>query len=131
MARAAPPDAPLVTLARDAGIAVSDEPLVNIGCLHHRRQVLSMGVALCEPSSTQLRRNSTMRESTMRELLGRAIGRLHVKMVFLDQRTVRVGSIFIDPRSDRMTTEIGLAFDRPTLAEMIIGTFTVNELAAV
>lgn len=37
----------------------------------------------------------------------------------------------IDPRSDRISTEIGLAFDSPALAEMIIGTFWVNELAAV
>lgn len=52
-------------------------------------------------------------------------------MGFLDQRTVRVGSMNIDPRSDRISTEIGLAFDSPALAEMIIGTFWVNELAAV
>ena len=126
MARAAPPDAPLVTLARDAGIAVSDELLFNIGCLHPRRQMLSMGVALYGLSSPRLKR-----DSAMRELLGSAIGRLHAKMGFLDQRTVLVGSMNIDPRSDRMTTEIGLAFDRPALAEMIIGTFWVNELAAV
>ena len=52
-------------------------------------------------------------------------------MGFLDQRTVLVGSMNIDPRSERINTEIGLAFDRPALAEMIIGTFQINELAAV
>ena len=52
-------------------------------------------------------------------------------MGFLDQRTVLVGSMNIDPRSDRINTEIGLAFDSPVLADMIIDTFKVNELAAV
>ena len=107
-------------------LAVSDEPLVNIGYLHHRRQLLTMGVELYELSSTRLKR-----DSAMRELLGSSIGRLHAKMGFLDQRTVLVGSMNIDPRSDRINTEIGLAFDSPTLAQMIIGTFQVNELAAV
>lgn len=107
-------------------LAVSDEPLVNIGYLHHRRQMLTMGMELYELSSTQLKRNSAMRE-----LLGSSIGRLHARMGFLDQRTVLVGSMTIDPRSDRITSEIGLAFDSPALAEMIIGTFWVNELAAV
>ena len=36
-----------------------------------------------------------------------------------------------DPRSDRINTEIGLASDSPALAEMIMGTFQVNELAAL
>ena len=107
-------------------LAVSDEPLVNIGYLHHRRQLLTMGVELYGLISTRLNR-----DSAMRELLGSSIGRLHAKMGFLDQRTVLVGSMNIDPRSDRINTEIGLAFDSPVLADMIIGTFKVNELAAV
>ena len=64
-------------------LAVSDEPLVNIGCLHHRRQLLTMGVELYELSSTRLKR-----DSAMRELLGSSIGRLHAKMGFLDPPTV-------------------------------------------
>ena len=36
-----------------------------------------------------------------------------------------------DPRSDRINTEIGLASDSPAPAEMIMGTFQVNELAAL
>ena len=39
-------------------LAVSDEPLVNIGYLHHRRQLLTMGVELYELSSTRLKRDS-------------------------------------------------------------------------
>lgn len=39
-----------------------------------------MGVELYELGSTRL-----MRDSAMRELLGRSIGRLHAKMGFLDQ----------------------------------------------
>ena len=107
-------------------LAVSDEPLVNIGYLHHRRQLLTMGVELYELSSTRLKP-----DSAMRELLGSSIGRLHAKMGFLDQRTVLVGSMNIDPRSDRINTELGLAFDSPALANMIIGPFQVDELVAV
>ena len=121
--------------AREAGVqvrvvtnslAVSDEPLVNIGYLHHRDQLLRMGVELYELSSTRLKR-----DSAMRELLGSSVGRLHAKLGFLDRRTVLVGSMNIDPRSARINTEIGLAFESPQLAEMVMGAFRVDELAAV
>ena len=43
----------------------------------------------------------------------------------------RVGSMKIDSRSDRISSEIGLAFDSPALAEVIMATFQVNALAAL
>ena len=107
-------------------LAVSDEPLVNIGYLNHQHQLLTMGVELYELSSTRLKR-----DSAMRELLGSSVGRLHAKMGLLDHRTVLVGSMNIDPRSARINTEIGLAFDSPQLAEMILAAFRVDELAGV
>ena len=121
--------------AREAGVrvrivtnslAVSDEPIVNIGYVHHRNQLLGMGVELYELSSSRLKR-----DSAMRELLGSSVGRLHAKIGFIDRRTVMVGSMNIDPRSARINTEIGLAFDSAPLADMVMGAFRVDELAAV
>lgn len=51
-------------------LAVSDEPLVNIGYLHPRWQMLSMGVALYGLSSPRLKR-----DSAMRDLLGSSAAR--------------------------------------------------------
>ena len=67
----------------------------------------------------------------MNQLPGSSIRRLRAKTGFLDQLRVLVGSMNIDPRSDRINTEIGLAFDNPALADMTIGTFQINELAAM
>lgn len=107
-------------------LAVSDEPIVNIGYVHHRNQLLGMGVELYELSSSRLKR-----DSAMRELLGSSVGRLHAKMGFIDRRTVMVGSMNIDPRSARINTEIGLAFESAPLADMVMRAFRVDELAAV
>ena len=122
-------------VAREAGVrvrvvtnslAVSDEPIVNIGYVHHRNQLLGMGVELYELSSSRLKR-----DSAMRELLGSSVGRLHAKIGFIDRRTVMVGSMNIDPRSARINTEIGLAFESAPLADMVMRAFRVDELAAV
>jgi cardiolipin synthase C len=107
-------------------LAVSDVPLVNVGYMRHRRELLEMGVELYEMSSSRLKR-----DTTMRELLGTSTGRLHAKMGFIDGRVVLVGSMNIDPRSAIINTEIGLAFDSPSLARMIVSAYRVAEFAGV
>ena len=89
--------------AREAGLrlravtnslAVGDQPIVNIGYVHHRNQLLRLGVELYELSSSRLKR-----DSAMRELLGSSAGRPDANMGFTDRRTVMFGPINIDPRA--------------------------------
>jgi len=107
-------------------LAASDEPLVSIGLERHQADLLKMGVDLYELSSTRLKL-----DHTLRGLLGASTGRLHAKMGFLDRKTVLVGSMNLDPRSDKINTEIGMMVHSPELASMILGAFRVDELAGV
>jgi cardiolipin synthase C len=107
-------------------LAASDEPLVSIGLERHQPELLKMGVELYELSSTRLKL-----DHTLRGLLGASTGRLHAKMGFVDRKTVLVGSMNLDPRSDKINTEIGMTVHSPALARMILGAFRVDELAGV
>lgn len=107
-------------------LAASDEPLASIGLERHQPELLRMGVELYELSSTRLKL-----DRTLRGLLGASTGRLHAKMGFLDRKTVLVGSMNLDPRSENINTEIGMLVRSPELANMILSAFKVDELAGV
>ena len=107
-------------------LAASDEPLVSIGLERHQLELLKMGVDLYEMSSTRLKL-----DHTLRGLLGASTGRLHAKLGFLDRKTVLVGSMNLDPRSEKINTEIGMVVRSPELASMILGAFKVDELTGV
>ena len=107
-------------------LAASDEPLVSIGLERHQTELLKIGVDLYELSSDRLKL-----DRTLRGLLGSTTGRLHAKMGFIDRKTVLVGSMNLDPRSDKINTEIGMRVDSPELAAMILGAFQVDEMAGV
>ena len=107
-------------------LAASDEPLVNIGLERHQTDLLKMGVDLYEMSSTRLKL-----DNTLRGLLGASTGRLHAKLGFIDRKTVLVGSMNLDPRSDKINTEIGMVVHSPELAQMILSAFKVDELTGV
>jgi cardiolipin synthase C len=83
-------------------------------------------VSLYELSSTRLKL-----DHTLRDLLGASTGRLHATIGVLDRKTVLVGSMNLDPRSDKINTEIGMTVHSPALARMILGAFRVDELAGV
>ncbi len=107
-------------------LAASDEPLVSIGLARHQTRLLELGVDLYEMSSTRLKL-----DHTLRRLLGASTGRLHAKLGFLDRKTVLVGSMNLDPRSDKINTEIGMVVHSAELASMILGAFRVDELTGV
>ncbi len=107
-------------------LAASDEPLVSIGLERHQTELLKLGVDLYELSSRRLKL-----DRSLRGLLGSSTGRLHAKMGFLDRKTVLVGSMNLDPRSDKINTEIGMMVRSPALANMILSAFRVDELAGV
>ncbi len=107
-------------------LAVSDEPLANVGLQRHQRELLDMGVDLFELSSNRLKR-----DITLKGLLGSSTGRLHAKVTFVDRRRVLVGSMNLDPRSSSINTEIGVRIDSARLAEQVLGAFRVDSMTGV
>ena len=121
--------------ARDHGIAVrvvtnsladTDEPLAGHAYLRWRRALLRIGVELYELSSTQLKR-----DASMRELFGAARGRLHAKLAFIDRRTMVIGSMNLDPRSRWTNTELAVAIRSPALARQVFEAFRIDEMYGV
>lgn len=107
-------------------LAVSDEPLANVGLQRHQRALLEMGVDLLELSSERLKR-----DLTLKGLLGSSTGRLHAKVTFLDRRRVLVGSMNLDPRSSSINTEVGVRIDSVRLAEQVLAAFKVDSMTGV
>lgn len=108
-----------VTLLTNS-IAATDEPLAYAGYEPHRRSLLRAGVAIYELSPT------LARDSGRVAYFGETIGRLHTKLLVVDRRRVVVGSVNLDPRSDRLNTELAVVIDSPTLAREIGQVFRVG-----
>ncbi len=95
-------------------LAATDEPLVHAGYRRYRPDMLRLGVRLYELSSARTRRSVRL------GLFGTQIGRLHAKAAVIDRRTVFVGSMNLDPRSENHNTEIGLIVFSPELARQVL-----------
>jgi phosphatidylserine/phosphatidylglycerophosphate/cardiolipin synthase-like enzyme len=76
--------------------------------------MLRLGVQLYEISSVRTRRSVRL------GLFGTQIGRLHAKAAVIDGRTLFVGSMNFDPRSEIHNTEIGLIVSSPELAQQVL-----------
>ena len=107
-------------------LAVTDEPLVNLGLERHQNALLKLGVELYQISSNRLKL-----DRTLKGLLGASTGRLHAKVAVLDHQTVLVGSMNLDPRSAHINTEIGVRIESPRLAEMVLAAFRVDSLTGL
>ena len=107
-------------------LADSDEPLVNINYNRYRVALLQAGVELLEVSTTQLKRSGQMRR-----LLRQARGRLHAKLALVDRRSVMLGSMNLDPRSDRLNTEVGVRVDSFELAQALIYAYQMDAVEGV
>ena len=88
-------------------LAATDEPLVHAGYRHYRPDMLRLGVQLYEISSVRTRRSVRL------GLFGTQVGRLHAKAAVIDRRTLYVGSMNFDPRSEIHNTEIGIIAVQP------------------
>jgi putative cardiolipin synthase len=100
--------------------AATDEPLVHIGYSRYRSELLRAGVDLYELSPTRIRLNERV------SLPGQSLGRLHAKAAVIDQSTVYIGSMNLDPRSDSTNTELGLIAACPELAREIIRVLEIS-----
>jgi len=94
-------------------LGATDEPLVHLGYMRYRELMLDMGVELFELSTTRVKDNQSM------FLFGKSLGRLHSKLVVIDQNTSFIGSMNLDPRSATINTELGAVIDSPELARQL------------
>ncbi|MCO5101226.1 MAG: phospholipase D family protein [Burkholderiaceae bacterium] len=98
-------------------LASTDAPVVHVGYSRYRRQLIELGVELHEL------RNQL---GTARSQLGRfgsSLASLHAKAVVVDRRTVLVGSMNLDPRSQRLNTELGLVIPDSVVAARVVQLF--------
>ena len=120
---------------RERGVAVglvtnatgsSDEPIVSLGYERHRIEMLRLGVRLYEVSSTQLKR-----DETLRTILGSSTGRLHAKMGFVDRRIFLAGSLNLDARSALINTEIGVRVESPEMVKALLDFYRIESSTGV
>ncbi|MDM0065780.1 phospholipase D family protein [Variovorax sp. J31P207] len=91
-------------------LSANDSALVNIGYARYRRPILRAGVRLYEISA------QPSANASQPFFSGSSRGRLHAKLMVIDQEVVLLGSLNLDPRSARRNTELGVAIDSPALA---------------
>ncbi|MGJ7505137.1 phospholipase D family protein [Variovorax sp. ZT5P49] len=92
-------------------LAATDEPVVHTGYRRYRARLLGDGMQIYE-----------IHPNAGRALFVGSIGagtqvRLHTKALVIDRKTLFLGSVNMDPRSDALNTEFGLRIDCPALAE--------------
>jgi putative cardiolipin synthase len=103
-------------------LAANDVPLVHTGYARYRAALLRSGVDIYELSPTRIQHNERLR------LPGSSLGRLHAKMAVIDQSTVYIGSVNLDPRSESTNTELGLFARCPELAKEVIRVINISKL---
>jgi phosphatidylserine/phosphatidylglycerophosphate/cardiolipin synthase-like enzyme len=85
-----------------ASLAGTDAPAVHVGYSRYRQGLLDLGVELfelrAEPGGPKPPRLGGVHSRT----------NLHAKALLIDGRTVMVGSMNFDPRSEKLNTEMGL-----------------------
>jgi len=97
-----------------AAMAATDAPVVHVGYSKYREALLAAGVELYE-----LRPEFTPPTEPRRSGIHSRTN-LHSKAIVVDGRTVLVGSMNVDPRSDKHNTEMGLLVKSAALAEQLI-----------
>lgn len=97
-------------------LASTDVPVVHAGYARHRPQMLACGIDLHE-----------MRPTDLDERSGRAGlssgASLHTKAIVVDDETVFLGSMNLDPRSRRINTEVALKIDSAELGARLAALF--------
>jgi putative cardiolipin synthase len=102
--------------------AANDEPLAHTGYARYRIGLLRTGIDIYELSPTRVQHNERL------NLPGASLGRLHAKTAVIDQSTVYIGSVNLDPRSENLNTELGLFARCPELAKEVIRVINISKL---
>jgi cardiolipin synthase C len=94
-------------------LATTDEPLVHFGYARYRMALLELGVALHELMPTL---DAPAAGDAAGERHGASLGRLHAKLMVVDDRWVSIGSMNMDRRSARSNTESTIVIDDREIA---------------
>ncbi len=99
-------------------LAATDVPVTHAGYSNYRASLLNAGVRLYELKPT--RDSERAQEDAERQGIAdsAALG-LHAKTFSVDRTRIFVGSFNLDPRSDRLNTEMGIVIASPTLAKRL------------
>lgn len=100
-------------------LEATDVAAVHAGYAKWRKQLLKGGVKLFE-----LKRNSSMPETSGVGPLGSSASSLHAKTFTADRSRVFIGSFNFDPRSARLNTENGFIIESPAMAQTISDAFS-------
>jgi cardiolipin synthase C len=101
-------------------LAATDAVAVQAGYSPYRVPLLEAGAELYEFKPTQPGRlNDTDRGVTG----SRSRASLHAKAYVIDESTLVIGSLNLDPRSARINTELALAIESPPIAHDVAGLF--------
>ncbi len=103
-------------------LAATDEPVVHIGYSRYREEMLRLGIELYEVSGARVKRNMRMFH------FGESLGRLHAKLLVIDQQVVFIGSMNFDPRSATINTELGSIIDSKPLARELSRVIDLDRL---
>jgi putative cardiolipin synthase len=96
-------------------LASTDGVPVHSKYKNYRKELIQAGVELYEIKPTtgaQLKRR-------FREPAGSSVGGLHAKTFAFDRRIGFIGSYNLDPRSNKLNTEMGVLYDCPELAKRL------------
>ena len=96
-------------------LAAIDEIAVYTGYRRYRPEMLRLGVELYELSPDRVKSNPARFGN-----YGPSFGRLHAKSAVIDRKTVFIGSLNFDPRSDQHNTEFGLFIYSTALADELL-----------
>jgi putative cardiolipin synthase len=100
-------------------LAATDVPAVHAGYSSYRKEMLEAGVELFELRST----GDAVARAKRSGLFGSSAASLHAKSFLIDDETVFVGSLNLDPRSIDLNTELGLVVESAELTARQEGTF--------
>jgi putative cardiolipin synthase len=100
-------------------LASNDVGIVHAGYARYRPALLKAGVELYEARPSPNRKE----KKTASGVTGSSRASLHAKAFVFDRRYVFIGSLNLDPRSSRLNTEIGVIFESPELADLMIDGF--------
>ncbi len=102
-------------------LASTDAVPVHSGYRRYRKALLEAGVELYEikPTASSRRRRSSGGWFGSKGPRGSSGASLHAKAFAFDRRIGFIGSYNLDPRSNRLNTEMGVLFDCPILVERL------------
>jgi putative cardiolipin synthase len=95
-------------------LASTDEPVVHAGYLEYRREMVELGVELYELSPKLAKAERRLGR------FGSSTAALHMKAVVIDRKSVFLGSMNLDGRSEQYNTEVGVMIRSEALAEELL-----------